>query len=95
MDLIDAARLAERHEEGDDRELAERAAADRTWTYGHVIVDEAQELSAMAWRVLMRRCPSRSMTLVGDVAQTGDLAGAASWGRCSSRTSGTAGGWRS
>ena len=26
----------------------------------------------MAWRLLMRRCPSRSMTLVGDVAQTGD-----------------------
>jgi DNA helicase IV len=79
VDLIDAARLAERHEEGDDRELAERAADDRTWTYGHVVVDEAQELSAMAWRALMRRCPSRSMTLVGDVAQTSDLAGAGSW----------------
>jgi DNA helicase IV len=79
VDLIDAARLAERHEEDDDRELAERAGDDRTWTYGHVIVDEAQELSAMAWRALMRRCPSRSMTLVGDVAQTSDLAGAQSW----------------
>ena len=55
---------------------AERAAADRTWAFGHVIVDEAQELSPMAWRLLMRRCPSRSMTVVGDVAQTGDLAGA-------------------
>ena len=33
----------------------------------------------MAWRLLMRRCPSRSMTLVGDVAQTGDLAGTPSW----------------
>jgi DNA helicase IV len=33
----------------------------------------------MAWRLLMRRCPSRSMTIVGDVAQTGDLAGASSW----------------
>ena len=33
----------------------------------------------MAWRVLMRRCPSRSMTLVGDVAQTGARAGASSW----------------
>lgn len=33
----------------------------------------------MAWRMLMRRCPSRSMTLVGDVAQTGDPAGASSW----------------
>jgi hypothetical protein len=59
---------------------ADRAAADREWTYGHVIVDEAQELSAMAWRLIMRRCPSRSMTVVGDIAQTGDLSGAASWG---------------
>lgn len=33
----------------------------------------------MAWRVLMRRCPTRSMTVVGDVAQTGSPAGAASW----------------
>ncbi|EWC59678.1 ATP-dependent DNA helicase rep [Actinokineospora spheciospongiae] len=78
-DLIDASRLAERNDEEDHRTAAERAAADRDWTFGHVIVDEAQELSAMAWRVLMRRCPSRSMTLVGDVAQTGDLAGATAW----------------
>jgi len=34
--------------------VAERAAADRTWTFGHVIVDEAQELSEMAWRLLAR-----------------------------------------
>jgi DNA helicase IV len=80
-DLIDAERLAERHEDSDDRSTAERAAADRTWAFGHVIVDEAQELSHMAWRMVMRRCPSRSMTLVGDVAQTGDLAGASSWAR--------------
>lgn len=33
----------------------------------------------MAWRVLMRRVPSRSMTVVGDIAQTGDRAGADSW----------------
>ena len=33
----------------------------------------------MAWRVLLRRCPTRSMTLVGDVAQTGSAAGATSW----------------
>ncbi|MQA08065.1 MAG: AAA family ATPase [Pseudonocardiaceae bacterium] len=78
-DLLDAYRLAERHERAAPHTTAERAAADRTWTFGHVIVDEAQELSAMAWRVLMRRCPSRSMTLVGDVAQTGGLAGSASW----------------
>src|SRR5829696_3120014 len=78
-DLLDAEGLAERHEVSDTRSTAERAAADRTWTYGHVIVDEAQELSAMAWRRLLRRCPTRSMTLVGDVAQTGSAAGASSW----------------
>ena len=59
--------------------VAERAESDRTWAYGHLVVDEAQELSPMAWRVLMRRCPSRSMTLVGDVAQVGSAAGASSW----------------
>ena len=79
-DLLSAEDLADRHEFADVRSVAERAAADRRWTYGHVVVDEAQELSAMAWRMLMRRCPTRSMTLVGDVAQTGDPAGAASWG---------------
>jgi DNA helicase IV len=80
VDLVSAEMLAERFEERDERSVAERAMADRTWTFGHVIVDEAQELSPMAWRLLMRRCPARSMTLVGDVAQTGDPAGAASWG---------------
>ena len=60
--------------------VAERAASDRTWAFGHVVVDEAQELSPMMWRLLMRRCPSRSMTVVGDVAQTGSSAGATSWG---------------
>jgi DNA helicase IV len=80
-DLIDAQRLAERHVEEEYLSTAERAAADRTWAFGHVIVDEAQELSEMAWRMLMRRCPTRSMTLVGDVAQTGDTAGTSSWQR--------------
>ncbi|MCT2281952.1 AAA family ATPase [Micromonospora chalcea] len=79
-DLIDADRLSERQEESDRLTTAQRAAADRTWAFGHVIVDEAQELSPMAWRLLMRRCPSRSMTIVGDVAQTGALAGTPSWG---------------
>ena len=59
--------------------LAERALHDRTWAYGHVIVDEAQELSAMAWRMVLRRCPARSMTVVGDLAQTGAPGGADSW----------------
>ncbi|MFF0437059.1 HelD family protein [Streptomyces sp. NPDC004327] len=78
-DIIDAERFAERHEEADHRSAAERAAADRTWAFGHIIVDEAQELSAMMWRLLMRRSPTRSMTLVGDPAQTGDPAGVGAW----------------
>jgi DNA helicase IV len=78
-DLVDAYRLAERHGAERYETAAERAAADRTWTFGHIIVDEAQELSPMAWRTLMRRCPSKSMTVVGDIAQTGDIAGASSW----------------
>jgi DNA helicase IV len=78
-DLLDASELAARHEDPDYRTMAERAGADRTWTFGHVIVDEAQELSPMAWRLLARRCPARSMTIVGDVAQTGGPAGTTSW----------------
>jgi DNA helicase IV len=79
-DLLDAAMLAERGADVDVRTAAERAATDRTWVFGHVVVDEAQELSAMAWRLLARKCPTRSMTVVGDLAQTGSLAGATDWG---------------
>ncbi|CCH33359.1 UvrD-helicase domain-containing protein [Actinosynnema sp. NPDC047251] len=79
VDLVDAEWLADRHEAPDHRTLAERAAGDREWTYGHVVVDEAQELSEMDWRVLMRRSPNRSMTIVGDLAQRQADAGARSW----------------
>ncbi|MFJ2947859.1 HelD family protein [Streptomyces sp. NPDC087226] len=78
-DIIDAERFAERHEEDDHRSAAERAAADRTWAFGHIIVDEAQELSPMAWRLLMRRSPTRAMTLVGDPAQTSEAGGVGAW----------------
>jgi DNA helicase IV len=78
-DILDAERLASRYEEDDDRTAVERAAADRTWAFGHIVVDEAQELSPMAWRMLMRRCPTRSMTIVGDMAQASELGGGSSW----------------
>ncbi|MFD7033581.1 HelD family protein [Streptomyces sp. NPDC059917] len=48
-------------------------------TYGHVVVDEAQELGPMQWRMILRRCPSRAMTLVGDFAQAGPVATARDW----------------
>jgi DNA helicase IV len=79
VDLLDADLLADRETEVDVRTAAERAAVDRTWTFGHVVVDEAQELSPMAWRLLVRKCPTRSMTVVGDLAQTGSLEGARDW----------------
>lgn len=78
--FVSAELLADRFSSGGPAlTTAERAAADRSWTYGHVVVDEAQELSAMAWRVLLRRVPTRSLTIVGDVAQTTSSAGARSW----------------
>ncbi|MEU4170865.1 AAA family ATPase [Streptomyces sp. NPDC026665] len=48
-------------------------------SYGHVVVDEAQELTAMQWRMVMRRCPAKSMTLVGDFAQAGAATVASDW----------------
>ncbi|MET0789007.1 MAG: AAA family ATPase [Cellulomonas sp.] len=78
--MVSAEMLADRFAvTGPTLTTAERAAADRSWTYGHVVVDEAQELSAMAWRSLLRRVPTRSLTIVGDVAQTTATAGAHSW----------------
>ena len=78
--LVDARTLAEGFEASVERgTTAELAAADRTWGYGHVVVDEAQELSPMQWRLLMRRNPLKSFTIVGDIAQASAAAGAASW----------------
>jgi DNA helicase IV len=77
---VDPALVAERYRGPARRaSTAQRATSDRAWAFGHVIVDEAQELSPMAWRMVMRRCPSRSMTLVGDLAQAGSPAAPSSW----------------
>jgi DNA helicase IV len=48
-------------------------------TYGHIIVDEAQDLSAMALRMLARRAHGGSMTVVGDLAQVTRAWGQRSW----------------
>ena len=47
--------------------------------YGHLVADEAQQLTEMEWRMLMRRCPSRSMTIVGDLAQAGPTTTLTTW----------------
>ncbi|CAB0990264.1 helicase [Corynebacterium diphtheriae] len=78
-DVIDAETLARRQEVRDIRSTSQQAREDLAWAYGHVIVDEAQELTPMEWRMVMRRCPSRWMTLVGDTAQTSSPAGVDSW----------------
>ncbi|MBX3098020.1 MAG: AAA family ATPase [Salinibacterium sp.] len=78
--LVDARTLAEGFEASVERgTTAELAAVDRAWGYGHVVVDEAQELSPMQWRLLTRRNPLKSFTIVGDIAQASAAAGAASW----------------
>ena len=46
-----------------------RTSTSSTGPFAHVVVDEAQELSDAEWAMLLRRCPSRSLTVVGDRAQ--------------------------
>ena len=48
-------------------------------TFGHVVVDEAQDLSPLAFRAVARRCPSRSLTILGDLAQSTAPDGQESW----------------
>jgi DNA helicase IV len=47
--------------------------------FGHIVVDEAQDLSPMQLRVLARRSLSGSMTVVGDIAQATGHWAPASW----------------
>jgi DNA helicase IV len=48
-------------------------------TFGHILVDEAQDLTPMQWRMLARRCPNGSMTIVGDFGQASRPGAATSW----------------
>jgi len=78
--VVTAEQIAALNEAGINRMTAAAAAqADRTWAYGHIVVDEAQELSPMQWRLLMRRCPMKSFTVVGDIAQASSASAASSW----------------
>ena len=64
-DLLGEAETSQPHGEL----VADRARRRRDWVYGHVVIDEAQELSEMQWHMVLRRCPSRSITAVGDIDQ--------------------------
>ncbi|MDR1187290.1 MAG: AAA family ATPase [Bifidobacteriaceae bacterium] len=78
--LVSAEQLADRFAAaGPSLTLAERAGGDRTWAYGHIVIDEAQELTPMDWRSLLRRCPARSLTIVGDSGQTRSPGATGSW----------------
>ncbi|WP_093767090.1 HelD family protein [Streptomyces sp. F-7] len=55
--------------EESQRERAERLAQERV-EYAHVIVDEAQDLTPMQWRMVGRRGRHATWTIVGDPAQS-------------------------
>ena len=74
--FTDAATLASRYGDGPSDGSA---PIGEPRTFGHVLVDEAQDLTAMQWRMLARRCPSGSMTLVGDPGQASRPGALASW----------------
>jgi DNA helicase IV len=57
----------------------EPADDDEIRTYGHLVVDEAQDLSPMQLRMLERRSLNGSMTVVGDIAQATGQWAHASW----------------
>ena len=49
--------------------VGELAGTEESWRFGHVVIDEAQDLTPMQWRMVMRRVRGQSMTIVGDLAQ--------------------------
>ncbi|MFC4784870.1 RNA polymerase recycling motor ATPase HelR [Nocardioides sp. MAHUQ-72] len=53
----------------DEDALATAASDPLAGPFAHVVVDEAQELTDAEWQMLLQRCPSRSLTIVGDRAQ--------------------------
>ncbi len=56
----------------DDLALLDEAAfliGGRSRAYGHIVVDEAQDLTPMQFRMIARRSPSGSITVLGDLAQ--------------------------
>ena len=53
----------------DEAALPEAAPDEPAGPFAHIVVDEAQELTDAEWQMLLLRCPSRSLTIVGDRAQ--------------------------
>jgi len=61
------------------RRKGRSAEDDEVRTYGHIVIDEAQDLSPMQLRMLARRSLNGSMTVVGDIAQATGAWAHASW----------------
>jgi len=75
--LADVARMVEQNYDAEfDRP---DKSPNQRHEFGHVLVDEAQELSPMQWRMISRRCPSGSMTIVGDLGQASAPWAPATW----------------
>jgi len=58
-----------------------KADADAVRTYGHICIDEAQDLSPMELRMIRRRSLNGSMTVVGDIAQATGAWALDNWGQ--------------
>jgi len=70
MKLMSMLRVADLQSALDDQDVVPVAAPDQlAGPFAHVVVDEAQELTDAEWQMLLLRCPSRSLTIVGDRAQ--------------------------
>ena len=74
--FVTAAEVARRY---GGQPTAQPDDSDEPRTFAHVLVDEAQDLSPMQWRMIARRCPSRSMTVVGDFGQSSRPGSARDW----------------
>ncbi len=68
-----------RHLDQSDTQITEEHLDPRSRTYGHILADEAQDLTPMQLRMLARRCPAGSMTLVGDLGQASGPWAPATW----------------
>ena len=85
--------LAQRYNSG---EQTYDMTSDEIRTFGHILVDEAQDLTPMQWRMIGRRAQPMSMTIVGDFAQASLPGACTNWdeviailsgvNRCSAQT---------
>ncbi|WP_285705159.1 ATP-binding domain-containing protein [Microtetraspora sp. NBRC 16547] len=89
-----ARRITDEHWTIDDlvclEELRHLLSGEEPQRYRHIVVDEAQDLTPMQARSLARRCPSGSMTVLGDLAQATGARQYDVWGRLANILAGSA-----